>query len=107
MPVDDFILTLDSEPEEDVVVPPPKKSKKKSGSKKEPVETKPVKVVGEAALNPDFNFDLAGGGDDVWAEGNDDEVEDITLTASKGRVTIDDIIARKKVNGKRKREVQD
>ncbi|KAG8946154.1 nucleolar DEAD-box protein required for synthesis of 60S ribosomal subunit [Tulasnella sp. 424] len=110
MPVDDFILTLESEPEDEVVVvPPPKKSKKKkSGGSKKEAGVKPAPpAVEEASLNPDFNFDLAGGGDDVWNEGNDDELEDMTLPDTKAGVTIDDIIARRKATGKRKREVDD
>lgn len=84
MPVDDFILTLESEPEDEVVVPPPpKKSKKKSGNSKKADGVKPAPAAEEASLNPDFNFDLAGGGDDLWNEGNADELEDMTLPETK------------------------
>lgn len=49
--LDDFIMTIDSDSEEQQVVPPT--SSKKSGSKSKPGQEE------DAALNPDFTFDLS------------------------------------------------
>ncbi|KAG9018760.1 hypothetical protein FRB90_009914 [Tulasnella sp. 427] len=95
MPVDDFISTLNSEPKEGAMVPPPKKTKQE-GASKEPEETNPEKAGDEAALSPDFNS-LARGGNDFTAVGS-------SFFPTQARVTIHDVIARKKIkaNGSEK-----
>lgn len=56
MAVDDFIMTIDSDEEDDIILPPSKVSKSAKSQKADPED---------AQLNADFTFDLAG---DPYAE---------------------------------------
>lgn len=70
--ISDFILTLDSDAEEDIpVVRLPKSNGKKSK------KSAPEPVVADedvALLNPEFSFDVAGGLDSTWNIGEDEDV---------------------------------
>ena len=75
----DFILTLDSDPEDVVAPANTAKFSKKAKSKKSSGVTS-VPDEGPAALDPDFNFDVGGGLDDTW---NLDAEKDVVQVGMK------------------------
>ncbi|KAF8964183.1 ATP-dependent RNA helicase drs1 [Flammula alnicola] len=90
----DFIMTIDSDTE-DVPIP----STSKSSKKQEPVD--------DTKLDPDFVFDLAG---DPYIDLTTKSIglDDLVKTGSKPEpISVDDIIARRRLNSKRKREVEE
>ncbi|KDQ08490.1 hypothetical protein BOTBODRAFT_165934 [Botryobasidium botryosum FD-172 SS1] len=90
----DFIFTLDSEPEDEISVKEPAAS---SSSKKKSKESAQVVEEESALLDPEFNFDVGGGLDLTWDLGDE---QDVVKTGSRPEpISVDDIIARRKVKG--------
>ncbi|KAG8845807.1 nucleolar DEAD-box protein required for synthesis of 60S ribosomal subunit [Tulasnella sp. 330] len=88
IPRGDLILTLDSDEEDcsSSLIKPGKKGAKQ-----------PTAGEDDATLNPDFNFDVSGGLDNLWVATGADGLEDTTQVGAKPkRITVDDIIARRK-----------
>ncbi|KAL5535567.1 hypothetical protein ACEPAF_3661 [Sanghuangporus sanghuang] len=109
MALDDLIMTIDSDVEE-VTKEPQKSAKAKGGKAKE--SNKTVFVDDSApdekdTLNPEFAFDLTG---DVYDEAlnEDDGLGDLVKGSKREPVSVEDIIARRKLSNaakKRKRDV--
>ncbi|KAF9481157.1 DEAD-domain-containing protein [Pholiota conissans] len=90
----DYVMTIDSDAE-DVSIP----STSKTSKKQEPVD--------DAKLDPEFVFDLAG---DPYIDltNQNSGVSDLVKTGSKpAPINVDEIIARRKLNSKRKRPVEE
>ncbi|KAJ6610890.1 DEAD-domain-containing protein [Mycena sp. CBHHK59/15] len=84
--MDDYVLTIDSDVEDNL---PPTKSKD------------------DADLNPEFVFDLSG---DHYADivGHQTQLHDLVKGGTKPEpISVDDIIARRKLSAKRKRATED
>ncbi|KAJ7254091.1 DEAD-domain-containing protein [Mycena haematopus] len=84
--MDDYIMTIDSDVEDNVV---------------------PVKPKDDADLNPEFVFDLSG---DPYADiiGQQTALHDVVKGGTKPQpISVDDIIARRKLGTKRKRAVEE
>ncbi|KAJ7181679.1 DEAD-domain-containing protein [Mycena crocata] len=82
---DDYVLTIDSDVEEDIQ----------------------TKTKDDADLNPEFVFDLSG---DPYADilGDQTELHDVVKGGSKPEpISVDDIIARRKLGAKRKRAAEE
>ncbi|PPR05356.1 hypothetical protein CVT24_007970 [Panaeolus cyanescens] len=87
----DFIMTIDSDTEDTPIIP--------SSSKKESKNS----AAEEVKLDPDFVFDPAGDPYlDLTTEGLD--IKDLVKTGSKPEpISVDEIIARRRISSKRKR----
>ncbi|KDQ63735.1 hypothetical protein JAAARDRAFT_120352 [Jaapia argillacea MUCL 33604] len=87
---EDYVMTLDSD-DEDIPVSTSKSTKSKN-------------LVEEAVLDPEFSFDASGDPYlDILALGQDQD--DLVKTGSKPEpISIDDIISRRRLAGKRKRK---
>lgn len=74
IPREDLILTLDSDEEDQ----PPRPFKTGKKGAKQP-------TVGEddGTLNPDFNFDISGGLDNLWMAEGDEELEGVQQNGAK------------------------
>ncbi|KAL5534195.1 DRS1 [Sanghuangporus baumii] len=107
MALDDLVMTIDSDVEE--VTREPQKSAKAKGEAKESNKTV---VVDDGApdekdtLNPEFAFDLTG---DVYDEvlNGDDGLGDLVKGSKREPVSVEDIIARRKLSNAAKKRKRD
>ncbi|EIN13726.1 DEAD-domain-containing protein [Punctularia strigosozonata HHB-11173 SS5] len=94
MAVDDFVMTLDSDAEEESAVPGPSRTGKST-----------IRDAEDALLNPEFSFDLSG---DPYTDLRNDDTADLVKSGSKPEpLSVDEIIARRKsraISQKRKRD---